>query len=272
MKKTALILFAVGLGFVWQASAQTPAQQPAKPSGTAKAGAGSSTKTGAAARSPYDRALLKPELLKAKAPETFDVKFVTTKGDFTVTVTRQWAPLGADRFYNLVRHHFYDNATFFRVLPGFVVQFGLNAHPAVSSAWTNAAIKDDSVAQSNKKGYITFATGGPNTRTTQVFINLADNARLDSMGFSPFGQVTDGLSVVESLYGGYGEGAPSGAGPKQDVIEARGKAYLDADFPKLDSIKSASLVGGAATTTPVKKPAAPAAKPAAKPEGAQQKQ
>jgi len=264
MKRIAITAFvsALGLMLATQTAGQAPPAKPKPAAGTAKSGT-------ATVRSVYDRALLKPALLSAKAPETFDVKFVTTKGDFTIAVTRAWAPLGADRFYNLVRHHFYDGAAFFRVLPGFVVQFGISPHPAVSSAWTNANIKDDSVAQSNKKGYITFATGGPNTRTTQVFINLADNARLDPMGFSPFGQVADGMSVIESLYGGYGEGAPSGAGPKQDVIESRGKAYLDADFPKLDSIKSATLVGATAGAAPVKKPAAAAGtKPVAKPAGA----
>ena len=264
MRRIAITLLAVAFAVATQAAAQE-SKPPAKPSTAPKTG--TATKS-PAVRSPYDRALLKPALLTAKAPETFDVKFVTTKGDFTVTVTRAWAPLGADRFYNLVRHHFYDNASFFRAISGFMVQFGISAYPPVSSAWTNANIKDDSVAQSNKKGFITFATGGPNTRTTQLFINLVDNGRLDSMGFSPFGQVTEGMSVVESLYTGYGEGAPGGAGPKQDVVEARGKAYLDADFPKLDSIKSATLVGAAAVAAPAKKPAAAAAKPAPKPSGA----
>jgi peptidyl-prolyl cis-trans isomerase A (cyclophilin A) len=257
MKKIAITILTGIMAFVLQAAPQAPSQP--KPSAAAKSGA--VTRSGAqAARSTYDRALLRPALLKDKAPETCQVKFTTTRGDFVVTVTRAWAPLGADRFYNLVKHHFYDNTSFFRVLPGFVVQFGLSAYPPVSAAWARATIKDDPVVKSNAKGYITFATGGPSTRTTQVFINLADNARLDSLGFSPFGQVTEGMNVVESLYGGYGEGAPSGAGPAQDQIEKQGKAYLDQGWPKLDSIKTATLVG--ATSAPAKKPAVKSAAPA----------
>ncbi|MDP9148034.1 MAG: peptidylprolyl isomerase, partial [Acidobacteriota bacterium] len=190
-------------------------------------------------------------------PETYQVKFTTTKGDFTVTVTRSWAPLGADRFYNLAKHHFYDNATFFRVLPGFVAQFGLSAYPPVNAAWTKATIGDDPVKETNKKYNLVFATAGPNTRTTQVFINLADNPRLDGMGFASFGKATDGMSVVDSLYGDYGEGAPSGAGPDQTQIEKQGKPYLDRGWPKLDAIKSTTIVSapGAAThrTLPLKK-------------------
>jgi len=258
MKRIAIMLVAVAT-LAAHAVAQE-ASQTGKPSAAPKTSSGAKTGT-TAARSPYDRSLLKPALLTARAPETFDVKFVTTKGEFTVTVTRAWSPFGADRFYNLVRHHFYDNASFFRAISGFMVQFGISAYPQVSSAWTNANIKDDTVAKSNTKGFITFATAGPNTRTTQVFINLVDNARLDAMGFSPFGQVTDGMSVVESLYTGYGEGAPQGAGPAQDQIEKLGKPYLDKGFPNLDSIKTATVVGAAA-------PAAPAKKPAPKPSGA----
>jgi len=221
------------------AQAQAPTSA-AKPSTAAKAG----TKSGAA-RSSYDNALLHPVLLKGKAPDTYQVKFTTTRGDFTLSVTRAWAPLGADRFYNLVKHHFYDNTSFFRVLPGFVAQFGLSAYPPVSSAWSKATIDDDPVTQSNLKGYITFATAGPKTRTTQLFINLADNKRLDAMGFAPFGQVTEGMNVVEAFYEGYGEGAPQGAGPSQDEIEKKGKPYLDKGFPKLDSIKTVTIISPA---------------------------
>ena len=191
---------------------------------------------------PYERVLLRPALLTAKAPATYKVKFVTTKGDFVITVTRAWAPLGADRFYNLARHHFFDNTSFFRVLKGFVVQWGLSAYPPVNTAWDHAPIKDDTVVQSNLRGYITYAMGGPNTRTTQVFINLVDNNRLDGMGFAAFGQVTEGMDVVDSLYSGYGEGAPDGHGPAQDTIEKSGKSYLDKDFPLLDSIKTTELI------------------------------
>jgi len=201
-----------------------------------------------------DPALLHPESLTAKAPDVYDVKFTTTKGDFVVRVNRAWAPMGADRFYNLVMHHFYDDASFFRVLSGFVVQFGLSAYPQVSSVWQTAAIKDDRVTQSNRPGTITFATAGPNTRTTQIFINLGNNASLDSMGFAPFGTVTSGMDVVQKLYSGYGEGAPTGRGPNQGLIGQQGKAYLDKNYPNLDSIKTATVVspaaGGAAPAKP----------------------
>jgi peptidyl-prolyl cis-trans isomerase A (cyclophilin A) len=222
-------------------------------------GAGAKKTPATTVRPPYDRALLHPALLKDKAPDQYKVKFTTTRGDFTVTVNRAWAPIGADRFYNLVKHHFYDNAGFFRVLPGFVVQFGISAYPPVSAAWKNADIKDDPVTQSNLRGYLVFATAGANTRTTQVFVNLVDNKRLDSMGFAAFGQVTEGMNVVETMYEGYGEGAPQGAGPDQDQMEKQGKPYLDKGWPKLDSIKTTTLL----TTEPAaaSKPAAAAKKP-----------
>ncbi|MGC1415255.1 MAG: peptidylprolyl isomerase [Candidatus Acidiferrum sp.] len=200
------------------------------------------THKSSSAASPYPRILLRPSLLTAKAPATYKVKFVTTKGDFVIEVTREWAPLGADRFYNLVRHHYYDNTSFFRVLKGFVVQWGISAYPPVNVAWDHAPIKDDPVVQSNLRGYITYAMGGPNTRTTQVFINLVDNKRLDGMGFAAFGQVIEGMDVVDSLYAGYGEGAPDGKGPVQDTLEKSGKPYLDENFPLLDSIKTARLI------------------------------
>jgi peptidyl-prolyl cis-trans isomerase A (cyclophilin A) len=229
--------------------------------GQARAQGGTSTKTPAqgttakkrpGAASTYDRLLLKPALLKAKAPEEYKVKFVTTRGEFTLTVTRAWAPLGADRFYNLVRHHFYDNASVFRVVPNFVAQFGISAYPAVTTAWKGTDIKDDPVTQSNKKGYITFATAGPNTRTTQVFINLRDNAALDRQGFAPFGVVDgEGMNVVEMFYDQYGDNA----GIDQSKIEAEGKPYLDKGFPKLDLIKSATVLT-AAPTAPSKPAAA----------------
>ena len=211
-----------------------------------------------AAASPYDRALLRPQFLTRRAPATYKVRFTTTKGDFVITVTREWAPIGADRFYNLVRHHFYDNAAFFRVLRGFVVQWGISAYPVVSAAWSRANIKDDPVVQSNLRGYITYAMGGPDTRTTQVFINLVDNKRLDGSGFAAFGQVTEGMDVVDALYSGYGEGAPDGKGPAQDQIESLGKPYLDKGFPQLDSVKTTTLILPEAAA-PAKKPAAAAA-------------
>jgi peptidyl-prolyl cis-trans isomerase A (cyclophilin A) len=171
---------------------------------------------------------------------------VTTQGDFTIQVTRAWAPIGADRFYNLVRHHFYDGAAFFRVLPGFMAQFGLSAYPEVSRAWEQANIKDDPVVQSNHRGFITFAMAGPNTRTTQVFINFGNNERLDSDGFAAFGMVADGMEVVDKLYSGYGEGAPEGRGPDQSKVGNLGHTYLEKNFPKLDTIKTATLVPPAA--------------------------
>lgn len=179
--------------------------------------------------------LLEPANLKETAPETFNVSFKTTAGDFIVQVTRAWAPLGADRFYNLVKHGFYEDAAFFRVIPGFVVQFGLSADPNVNSVWRKSNFKDDPVTQSNKPGFITFATAGPNTRTTQLFINTGNNAQLDRMGFAPFGQVTSGMDVVKKIHSGYGES------PDQGSITALGKPYLDKNFPKLDRITSATI-------------------------------
>jgi peptidyl-prolyl cis-trans isomerase A (cyclophilin A) len=196
--------------------------------------------TTAAARS--SASLLNPASLKLQAPAVFDAKFVTSKGDFVVEVTRAWSPRGADRFYNLVKYHFFDGAAFFRVLQGFVVQFGISARPEVSRVWENAKIADDPVTQSNTRGMLTFATAGPNTRTTQVFINLGDNPNLDGMGFSSFGKVTSGMEVVDKLYSGYGEGAPSGSGPDQGRIQKEGKVYLEKSYPLLDTIKTAEIL------------------------------
>ena len=175
------------------------------------------------------------------APDSYKVKFESSKGDFVVTVTRDWSPLGADRFYTLVKSGFYDGARFFRVLPGFVAQFGIAADPAATAKWRNADLVDDPVKQSNRRATIRFATGGPNTRTTQVFINLADNASLDARGFSPFGVVSQGMEVVDQFYSGYGEGAPNGKGPAQSSAESDGNSYLIREFPKLDYIKKASI-------------------------------
>jgi peptidyl-prolyl cis-trans isomerase A (cyclophilin A) len=186
-----------------------------------------------------DPALLHPAELKAKAPDVYDVKFSTTKGDFVVQVNRAWAPIGADRFYNLVKHGFFTGAPFFRVVPGFIIQFGLTPDPAVNRVWQSADIKDDPVTQSNKPGYLVFATAGPNTRTTQLFINFGNNTFLDSQGFAPFGQVTSGMDVVKNLYSGYGEQ------PNQGSITSQGKAYIEKNFPKIDSIVSATIVPAA---------------------------
>jgi peptidyl-prolyl cis-trans isomerase A (cyclophilin A) len=188
------------------------------------------------AASKTNAALKNPAALKEKAPETFKAKFVTTKGPFVVEVKRAWSPNGADRFYNLVKNGYFERVKFFRVVPNFVVQFGIHPDPAISAKWREANIPDDKVVQSNKKGFLTFATAGPNTRTTQLFISLADNERLDSMGFSAFGHVIQGMDVVEKLYSGYGEQ------PDQRSIQEQGNAYLDKEWPKLDAITKATIV------------------------------
>jgi len=189
-----------------------------------------------------DPALLNPSLANAKAPAQFRVKFETTKGDFLVQVTRASAPLGADRFYNLVKMGFFNDVAFFRVLDGFMAQFGIHGNPKVSGKWESARINDDPTRESNVRGAVSFATAGPNTRTTQMFINFGDNSQLDSRGFASFGKVVEGMTVVDQLYKGYGEGAPGGGGPRQDLIQSQGNSYLRAQFPKLDFIKRASLV------------------------------
>lgn len=173
------------------------------------------------------------------APETYQVLFETSKGNFTVEVHRQWAANGADRFHQLVESGFYDDTRFFRVVPGFMVQWGINGDPEVQKNWVNAKIKDDRPTKSNKRGFITFATSGPNSRTSQVFINYKDNAFLDGQGFSPFGQVVDGIDVVDAINSQYGER------PDQGSIQGAGNAYLNKSFPKLDYIKKASVVKGA---------------------------
>ncbi len=185
--------------------------------------------------------LANPAALTEQAPPVYKAKFDTSKGAFVIEVHRDWAPLGADRFYNLVKNGFYDNVRFFRVVSGFMVQFGINGDPALSTRWREARIRDDAVKQSNTRGMVTFATAGPNTRTTQVFINFGNNARLDGMGFAPFGQVVSGMDVVDSLYSGYGEGAPRGAGPDQGRLQQEGNAYLMKDFAKMDYVKKATI-------------------------------
>ena len=186
--------------------------------------------------------LTNPAALNAQAPATYKAKFDTSKGSFVILVHRAWARRGAERFYNLVKNGFYDNVRFFRVLSGFMAQFGINGDPKVMEAWRSAQISDDPVKQSNTRGKISFATAGPNTRTTQVFINFGDNSSLDRMGFAPFGEVVSGMKVVDSLYAGYGEGAPRGNGPDQAQMQMEGNAYLAKDFKKLDYVKKASIV------------------------------
>ena len=180
--------------------------------------------------------LKSPASLTEQAPATYKAAFDTSVGKFVITVHRAWAPLGADRFYNLVKNGFFDEARFFRVVPNFMVQFGINGDPAVASAWMPARLKDDpSAGHSNKKGYVTFATSGPNSRTTQVFINFKDNAFLDSQGFTPFGEVTSGMDVAEKITDQYGEK------PNQGQIQSQGNTYLKASFPKLDYVKKATI-------------------------------
>jgi peptidyl-prolyl cis-trans isomerase A (cyclophilin A) len=185
-----------------------------------------------------------PAQAKEKAPAVYKAKLVTTKGEFVVEVHRDWAPEGADRFYNLVKMGYFTDIAFFRVVKGFMVQFGIHGDPKVSAEWKSARIQDDPTGkQTNARGMVTFAMAGPNTRTTQIFINYADNGRLDSMGFPPFGKVIgNGMKVVDAIEGMYGEGAPQGRGPAQGRIQNEGNTYLKADFPKLDYIKSASIV------------------------------
>jgi peptidyl-prolyl cis-trans isomerase A (cyclophilin A) len=191
-----------------------------------------------------DERLLRPDqsALAAPAPDSFRVAVETSKGTFTILARRAWAPRGVDRFYHLVQLGYYDDARFFRVLRGFMAQFGLHGSPRVNAAWESLRIEDDPVQQTNRRGTVTFATGGPNTRTTQLFINYADNANLDAMGFAPIGEVVDGMAVVDSLYADYGEGAPDGSGPDQMRITAEGNAYLARDFPRLDFIRRARVV------------------------------
>jgi len=197
---------------------------------------GSTSRTGAAHAAGLRPSLLNPSSLKLKAPAVFKAKFITTAGDFVVEVNRDWAPLGADRFYNLIRYGYFTNAAFFRVIPGFVVQFGLSANPAVNKVWHTARIQDDPVVQSNKRGRLVFATAGPNTRTTQIFINYSDNGRLDGQGFAPFGSVVSGMDVVDKMFANYGESA------RQDLITDQGDAYIKAHFPDMDKIKIARII------------------------------
>jgi len=185
----------------------------------------------------FSKAKLKtPAALTEQAPATFKARFDTSKGVFVIEVHRAWAPNGADRFYNLVKNGFYDDTRFFRVVPDFMVQFGISGDPAVAAPWQNASIKDDpSTGHSNTKGFVSFATRGPNTRTTQIFINYANNAGLDKQGFTPFGEVTTGMDVVEKITSQYAQK------PDQGQIQSQGNTYLKAQFPKLDYVKKATI-------------------------------
>jgi peptidyl-prolyl cis-trans isomerase A (cyclophilin A) len=203
-------------------------------------------------KTPFDPALLTPAALNAKAPAEFDVKFVTTKGEFTVHVTRDWAPHGADRFYNLVKHQYLDGCAFFRVIrkpQPFMAQFGLTPYPEVNKAWTSASIPDDPVKSSNTRGKVTFAAQtAPNTRSTQLFINFGNNTFLDQSRFAPFGEVTSGMDVVDKINDEYVER------PDQEKITLEGQAYLTKNFPNLDYIKTARIVAAPATPPTPKSP------------------
>lgn len=185
--------------------------------------------------------LRSPAGFTEQAPASFKANFDTSKGTFVIQVTRDWAPIAADRFYNLVKNGFYDDVRFFRVINGFMAQFGIHGNPAVQGAWRNANLQDDPVKGSNKRGMVTFATAGPNTRTTQLFVNFGNNTGLDRQGFAPFGEVVQGMDVVDKLHNGYGEGAPSGKGPDQGRMQKEGNAYLNKEFPLLDYIKAATI-------------------------------
>ena len=178
---------------------------------------------------------------EGQAPSKFAVELDTTKGAIVIDVHRDWAPNGADRFYELVQAGYFTEVAFFRVVSGFMAQVGISGDPAVNAQWRTKRIPDDPVKASNSRGTVTFATSGPNSRTTQFFINFADNSRLDGMGFAPFGKVRD-MAPVDALYDGYGEGAPRGRGPAQHLIQGQGNAYLKESFPKLDYIKSARVI------------------------------
>jgi peptidyl-prolyl cis-trans isomerase A (cyclophilin A) len=222
--------------------AKPAAKQPAKPA--AGRGRGTATTSGLSAAA---RAKLKnPAALKEVAPAEFRASFDTSAGTFVVLVHRSWAPKGADRFYNLVKYGFFDNARFFRVLPNFMVQFGINGDPAIQGPWREANITDDPVSQSNRRGTITFATRGPDSRTTQVFINFRNNTNLDGQGFAPFGEIESGMEAVDKINAEYREN------PEQGRIQAEGNAYLTKAFPRLDYVRKATIVKPPAPAKPKK--------------------
>jgi peptidyl-prolyl cis-trans isomerase A (cyclophilin A) len=231
--------------------AKSATAQPKKPATTppAKAPAGRGTATTSTAMSAAAKAKLKnPAALKDVAPAEFRASFDTSAGPFVILVHRSWAPKGADRFYNMVKYGFFDNTRFFRVLPNFMVQFGINGDPTIQAPWRDANIADEPVTQSNKRGTITFAKASmPNSRTTQVFINFRDNAGLDGQGFSPFGEVVSGMEAVDKINAEYRES------PEQGVIQSQGNAYLTKSFPRLDFVKKATIVRAPAATAAPKK-------------------
>jgi peptidyl-prolyl cis-trans isomerase A (cyclophilin A) len=263
--RTTNAVLVLGAAVLFAASAAGQGTAPAKPA-TQKPAAGapkpatqkpSTAKPATAKPAPPaaapGAALKNPAALKETAPATYNVNFATSVGSFVVQVNRAWAPKGADRFYNLVKNGYFNNGRFFRVVPKFMVQFGINGDPKLQDVWREANIADDPVTQSNKRGYITFATRGPNTRTTQVFINFKDNAFLDQQGFAPFGQVVSGMEIVDKINAEYGEQ------PDQGRIQFEGNAYLAKEFPRLTVMKSVTIARPVTTAKP-----APAAKPPVK--------
>jgi peptidyl-prolyl cis-trans isomerase A (cyclophilin A) len=233
------VAFAIAVTSLSASAQQTGGAKPTtqKPAGTKPATAKPTTAKPATAKpAPPNPALRTPSKLTAVAPATYKVNFDTTAGSFVVEVHRAWAPKGADRFYNLVRNGYYDDTRFFRVIPNFMVQFGINGNPTIQKVWRDANFPDDPVTQTNKRGAITFATAGPNTRTSQVFINFRNNAALDRDGFAPFGEVISGMEVVDKINAEYREQ------PDQGRIQAEGNRYLMKAFPKLDVIKKATVV------------------------------
>ena len=220
--------------------ASVPAN-PEKPSEPMPAPEPAVEEPGAAVDASVPEALRDPSALSETAPDSYKVRFKTTEGDVVIEVTRAWSPNGADRLYNLVKAGYFEDVAFFRNIEGFMVQFGIHGNPGVNDIWKDAKISDDEVKQSNTPGMVSFATAGPNTRTTQLFINHGNNASLDGMGFSPVGKVVEGSDVVAKLYNGYGEGAPRGKGPRQDLMQKVGNSYLKEAFPELDYIVSASI-------------------------------
>lgn len=248
LRRVGGVWFCAGLPLLWSGCG-----------GEAESGAGESPRAapveGAPAEAPPpsaprgNAAIASSPLLNPRAPELnmmaparFRARFTTSKGVFVIEAHRDWAPRGVDRFYNLVRNGFYDGTRFFRVLDGFVAQWGIHGEPRIQAHWRGANIADDPVVQSNTRGRVTFANAGPGTRSTQLFINYGDNSGLDARGFAPIGEIVQGMDVAERLYAGYGEGQPQGPGPYQAYIQARGNAYLTADFPNLDYIERAEIV------------------------------
>jgi peptidyl-prolyl cis-trans isomerase A (cyclophilin A) len=242
MNNRLLAAFAV-LAFLGAAACDKKSSAGSESAAPAPTAAATAAPAAASATAAANAGLLSPQTATEKAPEVYKARLTTTKGDIVIEVHRAWAPYGADRFYNLVKIGFYDGVEFFRVMDDFMAQVGIHGDPAVAAKWRDATIPDDPPAgQHNTRGMVTFATAGPNTRTTQFFLNFKDNSFLDNSGFPVFGKVVEGEAVMDQLYRGYGEGAPQGAGPDQGRLQREGNAYLKSDFPKLDSIKTARIV------------------------------